>query len=154
MKDFLETTTGKIILGVVVAAIWGVNLVNFSQLSDDSVAYVASEVQRIDMDALMVPANVNYAYKASARDPFRRPGTSLPVREEANIQQEKQQEFNMPELVLAGIFDGMAVISDNLGQSFFVEYGDEFKDGIKVKEIVQDSVVLEYQKRNIILKLN
>jgi type II secretory pathway component PulC len=152
MKEFFETTLGRVILGVIVAIIWGVNMISFSEMSSGGEMQTVQQVQHLDMDQLELPRNVTYSYKA-VRDPFASPNlrasANAPVTK--NIQDEA--EFIAPTLTLNGIFDGMAVISDEVGQSFFVEEGDVFKDDIKVKEIVQDSVILEYQESKFTLKL-
>lgn len=154
MKDFLETTVGKIILGVVVAVIWGVNVFNFSEMTGNSSTQSVQQVQDINMDELTIPEKISYSYSSTARDPFRRGSISTPIEETASQPEAEPVNYVDPGLVLAGIFDGMAVISDNFGQSYFLENGETFKDGILVKKIVQDSVVLEYKQRNLILKLN
>lgn len=135
------------------AVIWGVNVFNFSEMSGNSDTQSIQQVQDIDMDALTIPDKVSYSYSSTARDPFRS-STVQPETEDISRQEPVPPNYVEPELVLAGIFDGMAVISDNFGQSFFVEDGEIFKDGILVKKIVQDSVILEYKQRNLILKLN
>lgn len=154
MKDFLETTLGKIILSAVVAVIWGVNVFNFSEMTGSSETQSIQQVQNINIDELTIPEKVSYSYSSSARDPFRNGGIQTENKTIISSQDTQEEFYVEPELVLAGIFDGMAVISDNFGQSYFLENGETFKDGITVKKIVQDSVILEYKQRNLTLKLN
>lgn len=154
MKDFLETTLGKILLGVIVVAIWGVNVVNFSEMTNNSEAQLVQQIQEIDVNELIIPEKINYRYTASQRDPFNRIGSVPNSRQLLEEPAPTADAYIEPQLVLAGIFDGMAVIADDKGQSYFVEDGDTFKDAILVKHIVQDSVILEYKQRKLILKLN
>jgi len=153
MKDFLETTLGRVLLGVVVATIWGVNAINFSEMRTGSSAQVAQQVERIDLDELTVPEEISYRYTAS-RDPFvsnmTRENQSQPVQAPEN----EQMSAEDPELALMGVFDGMAVITDGQGQSYFVQEGQRFNLDILVQGIAQDSVILQYQQRTLILKLN
>ena len=153
MKGFLETTLGKVILGALVVGVWGVNVINFSGMGNGGQMQSIKEVQNINLDELVIPKRNSYRYSSSSRDPFvsEHVVTPFDVEPSSSIQQENYME---PALQLTGIFDGMAVISDYFGQSYFVANGETFKDGIVVKQIVQDSVVLEYKNRNIVLKLN
>lgn len=154
MIAFFETTLGKIILVIVVVLVWGVNVVNFSSMNNDEGAITLQEVRSINMAELIVPEREEYEYSSSSRNPFTLNNTRViepTIIPEANI---NEPEFQWPRLSLAGILDGMVVISDERGQSYFLRKGESFLNDIKVKEIVKDSVILEHDKKELILKLN
>lgn len=154
MITFFETTIGKIILVIVVVLVWGVNVVNFSSMNNDEGAITLQEVRSINMAELIVPEREEYEYSSSSRNPFTLNNTRViepTIISETNI---NEPEFQWPRLFLAGILDGMVVISDERGQSYFLRKGESFLNDIKVKEIVKDSVILEHDKKELILKLN
>ncbi|MEQ9263619.1 MAG: hypothetical protein RLN81_00235 [Balneolaceae bacterium] len=154
MIAFFETTIGKIILVIIVILVWGVNVVNFSAMNSDEGAIALQEVRSINMTELTVPDREVYEYSSSSRNPFtlnRTRAIEPTIVPETNT---NEPEFQWPRLSLAGILDGMVVISDEWGQSFFLRKGESFLNDIKVKEIVKDSVILEHDKKELILKLN
>lgn len=154
MIAFFETIIGKIILVIVVVLVWGVNVVNFSSMNNDEGAITLQEARSINMAELIVPEREEYEYSSSSRNPFTLNNTRViepTILPEANI---NEPEFQWPRLSLAGILDGMVVISDERGQSYFLRKGESFLNDIKVKEIVKDSVILEHDKKELILKLN
>ncbi len=155
MKEFLETMVGKILLGAVVVAVWGVNVVNFSELASSEQSPIVQQVQSVNLDELTVPEKVGYTYSASGRDPFRDSGVA-PQREVVAEPEpvRPEPEIPMPRLTLSGILDKTAVILDDRGQSYFVESGETFRDGILVTAVVRDSVLLEYNDKKFTLKLN
>lgn len=153
MKEFLETTLGKILLGITVITIWGINVVNFSGMANDDTIQSIQQIQNINLEELEIPEKKTFKYSSSSRDPFIF-GTIVKapeIRSEPDVQQENYIE---PQLQLTGIFDGMAVISDERGQTYFLKKGEVFKDHIEVEWIAADSVVLEYKKRIFTLKMN
>ncbi len=154
MKDFLETTIGKIILGAIVIVVWGVNVVNFSELASSEEVPVVQQVQSINLDELTVPEKIGYTYSPSGRDPFRMSGTPQVVQAPQPVQNRPEPEVPMPRLILSGILDNTAVILDDRGQSYFVESGETFREGILVTAVVRDSVLLEYNDKKFTLKLN
>ncbi|RNC79852.1 MAG: hypothetical protein ED557_11990 [Balneola sp.] len=155
MKEFLETMFGKILLAVIVIGVWGVNVVNFSELTSSNTSPIVQQVQSVDLDELTVPEKIGYSYSASGRDPFRMSGTApqtVAAPEPEPIQPEP--EAPMPRLSLTGIMDQTAVILDDQGQPYFVESGESFRNGILVMAVVRDSVLLEYNDKKFTLKLN
>lgn len=154
MKDFLETPLGKMLLLAVVLSIWGVNVRTFSELSGEPEAQSVQQVHTVDINALTIPNKAKYSYRAAGRDPFK----SVRQQREATGRTASQQVQDEPEedplLTLTGIFDGMAVITDASGSTFFVKEGETFKPDLILKRVVEDFVIVEYKQRNIILKLN
>lgn len=154
MIAFFETTVGKIILVLIVVLVWGVNVVNFSTLSDGEDTITLQQARNINMDELVVPEREMYEYASSSRNPFTLNST---IRIELAIVPESvanEPEFQWPRLSLAGILDEMVVISDERGESYFLKKGESFLNNITVKDIVRDSVILEYKMKELILKLN
>lgn len=154
MKEFLETTIGKIILGVVVAAVWGINFVNFSELAGQNEQIAEPSISEISLEDLELPNAKIYTYWASGRDPF---FSIAPVRqtspEPVTRRNAPQQVYQPPVLFLTGIMDGLAVISSATGETHLVSKGEVF-NGVSVLEVWQDSVLLQHQKNKITLTIN
>ena len=154
MKEFLETTPGKLLLGALVLLIWGRNVINISELSSGDEQVAVQGVQNIDIDDLALPEKINYEYSSSGKDPFKKPllRQELPVKSE-QVQQ-PEEEVVLPNITLSGIMEGMALITDEQGNTVFVKAKETFMNEVYVMHIWQDSVLLEYQDKKFTLKLN
>ena len=152
MKEFLETTAGRILLAVVVLVIWGKNAINISELGSGNDQVSVQDVQRIDVNDLVVPTKIQYEYTAVGRDPFKSPA----FREgpQITIQEEQEEEVVLPPITLSGIMEGMAVVTDQQGNTHLLKRNDMFMNDIYVMHIWADSVLLEFKDKKFTLKLN
>ena len=151
MKEFLETTLGKVVLGIIVVTIWGWNVINISELGDDDQVNI-QEIQSIDINDLMVPSKVLYEYKAVGRDPFKPPTKNVAI--ESFKETKGTEEVILPPLELTGILEGMAIITDQYGSTHFVTRNEKLLESIHIMHIWQDSVLVEYLDTKFTLKLN
>ncbi len=153
MKELLETTIGKIILGLVVVTVWGINFVSFSEIAGQNEQVAKTSITEISVEDLELPGAKIYTYRASGRDPF---FSNTPVRErrlEPTRRNAPEEVYRAPVLSLTGIMDGLAVISGATGETYLVSKGETF-NGISVLEVWQDSVLLQHQKNKITLTIN
>jgi hypothetical protein len=154
MKEFLETPLGKSILGIVVIAIWGINVINFSELSSGDTPVTVQQVSTIDLSELNVPEKAYYEYDATGRDPFK-PIRSIRQEPDFNPTDEVEiQQIQLPGLILNGIVDGSAVIMDEQGTTYILDNKEKFLDDIQIIHIWTDSVLVEYLDEHFTLKLN
>jgi len=149
MKDFLETTLGRILLGVIVLIIWGVNAFNFSQMANHESATVGDNV--FEKEEVILPSKVNYEYTPSSRDPFMRSGIS---QQENRSRSQAEQTIYIPEITLNGIFGKTIMITTNGNEVVFMKAGEFLLDGIMLKRIYADSVHLEVGDDLITLTVN
>ncbi|WP_409029383.1 hypothetical protein [Gracilimonas sediminicola] len=152
MKAFFETTLGKVILAAVVIGIWGVNVVNFSEMAGSDEPEQARIYADVMDEQLALPDFIPYRYQPGGRNPFQLPGNMVEPQARPSPQAE-QEEYAPPSVVLSGVMEGMAIIRDQAGQTFFVEENDSFNN-ITVKAIFSDSVHLEHQGRTFTVNLN
>ena len=152
MKAFFETKLGKTILFALVAGIWGVNVINFSEMGSQEDGGQAQIYGDIMDDELVIPEFIKYEYRAGNRNPFSLP-SDLRRNEARAMEQPEEESYRQPVVVLNGVMEGMAIVRDEAGQTFFVEENDTFND-ISVKEIYQDSVRLVHQGRAFTITLN
>ena len=150
MKKFLETTYGKVVLCAVVAGIWGVNIINFSGMGEEEKAQNQLFLD-IEEGKYGVPIFETYTYDGSARNPFQI-SSDYRVQNDPREQVEKE-EYQRPDLSLTGVMDGMAILRDNQGQTFFVEENETFNK-ILVKSVYRDSVLLVHQGNEFTINLN
>lgn len=151
MKKFLETTYGKIVLCAVVAGIWGVNIINFSGMGGEEEEARNQLFLDIEEGEYAVPVFETYTYDGSAPNPFR-------ISSDYRAQNEprepvEEEEYQKPVLFLTGVMDGLAILQDNHGQTFFVEEKDTFNN-ILVKSVYRDSVLLVHEGNEFIINLN
>lgn len=154
MKEFLETTPGKLLLGALVLLIWGRNVINISELSSSDEQVAVQSVKNIDIDNLVLPAKISYEYSSSGRDPFKKPFLRYELPTKPEQIQESKEEVVLPNITLSGIMEGMALITDEQGNTVFVKAKETFMNELYVMHIWQDSVLLEYQDKKFTLKLN
>lgn len=154
MKEFLGTTPGRIVLGIIVLAVWGVNVANFSEMNVGDEVRAIQQVQAINLEELVIPETVNYEYQTADRNPFLNSQKSVNIPQLVTNRDREEERIELPRLQLTGVFDGMAVISDERGQTYFVKNGETFRNEIEVELIASDSVILEYKKRTFTLKMN
>lgn len=153
MKEFLETTPGKILLFIVVLGVWGVNFLNFSEIMNSSGETVNRDIREVSIDDLVMPTSSTYRYRATSRDPFNpnnRVSEPEPNREQLQLQ---EQPFQRPQLSLTGIIGEIAVITDERGESYFVSEGDSLVNSL-VMDVTRDSVILTSRNNRFVLTLN
>ncbi|MFA5670404.1 MAG: hypothetical protein WC967_14280 [Balneolaceae bacterium] len=149
MKEFLETPVGKIILGVIVMAVWGVNMVQFSDVFQNSEKVTVQTKEEIDISTLAFIEETPFIYKSVRRDPFKNPlAREVAVTKVSSPKEQVPQ----PRLILAGILDGTAILRGEGGRMFVVKEEEEF-DGILVKSITPDSVILSFQNKEFVVKV-
>ena len=149
MKNYLETTIGRVVLSVIVLIIWGVNAFNFSQLAKQESSTI--DISSLVKKDIILPAKVYYVYKASLRDPFVRSGQVQKVDlREADVQKKKY----VPEIILNGIFGKSVMLTLNGNEVVFKSLGEFLEEGIMLKRIFADSVHLEIEDDLITLTVN
>jgi hypothetical protein len=151
MKKFLETTYGKVVLCAVVAAIWGVNIINFSGMGGEEEEARDQLYLDIEEGEYTVPVFLKYTYDSSATDPFR-------ISSDYRVQNDphepvEEEEYQKPILFLTGVMDGLAILLDNHGQTYFVEENDTFNN-ILVKSVYADSLLLVHEGNEFTINLN
>ena len=151
MKEFLETTFGKVLLGGVVTIVWGINFINFSELSSGNDGVAIQEQVEVQLSDLVVPEKAVYQYKSNGRDPFS--NSTKPAEEVSVVEENKTKEPELPALKLTGIFDGMAAISDEAGKTYILGKGEQLNPNIRIEEIASDSVIIEFNNKKFTLKL-
>jgi len=149
MKDFLETTFGRIILGIFVFLIWGVNAFNFSKLAGDDISTVSTVID--ERSEITVPSKASYTYTNKGRDPFNQIAESPSSRVEEVILESTQYRH---ELILHGIFGNTAMLTINSKDPVFIKPGEFLEEGIMLKRIFTDSVHLEVGDELITLTVN
>lgn len=152
MKAFFETTLGKVILAAVVIGIWGVNVVNFSEMTGQGEPEQAQIYANMMEEELALPGFTTYRYQEGRRNPFEVPGDLMGPQSRKPPRTE-QEKYTTPTIILNGVMEGMAILRDQTGQTFFVEENDSFNN-ITVKEIFSDSVRLEHEGRIFTVNLN
>ncbi len=151
MKEFLETTLGKVLLGGVVAIVWGINFISFSELSSGNEGVAIQKQEEVQLSDLVVPEKAVYQYKSNGRDPFS--NTKKPAKEVSVIEENKKKELELPALKLTGIFDGMAAISDEAGKTYILGKGEKLNSEITIEEVSTDSVIIGFNKKKFTLTL-
>lgn len=152
MKDFLETTIGKILLFIIVIGVWGVNFFNFSDLLKPEEEIVNRDIREISLVDLVLPTSSTYKYQASPRDPFNPNKKNIPSPVRKEIIKPEEQPFRRPQLSLTGIIGNIAVITDARGESYFVAKGDSLLNSY-VLEIIRDSVILSSRNNQFVITL-
>lgn len=154
MKQFLETTYGKAILVVIVAAVWGVNFFTFSGIGDSEEKAQQQVYASVMEGEYTVPVFEQYTYESGNRNPFQIPEeyneSQQPIRQQEPAEEDTYQQ---PVLFLTGIMDETAIIRDKEGNTFLMEEEETFNN-ILVKSIYRDSVVLIHESRAFTINLN
>ncbi|MAO63609.1 MAG: hypothetical protein CL666_01280 [Balneola sp.] len=152
MKKFFETTIGKIILLAIVVAVWGINVLNFSGMAGEEEAGQSQIYANMMEDEYKLPEFEGYHYSASSRNPFHIP-SNFRIQQEKPVEETKAEVYQQPVLILNGVMEGMAILTNQRGQTFFVEERDTFNT-ILVKKIFRDSVRLVHQGNTFVINLN
>jgi hypothetical protein len=149
MKDFLETTVGRIILGAIVLIIWVVNAFNFSQMGEEDNAVVSNS--NIEFMIVSNLEKMNYTYDAISRDPFSR----IDVVQTAKIIQNSGEEYqNIPDIQLNGIIGTSAMITLEGSEVIIIEPGEFISEEILLKRIFTDSIHIEIGDHQLTLIIN
>lgn len=153
MKNFFESIYGKLILLIFVISIWGMNIMNFSELWNSDNKGVSESKRRVDFNSFSMPSIAKLEYHSVERDPFQWPNSLNESLEIDKINQFiNEPEYLKPSLYLTGIMDELAIIKDELGYTYFVSEGDTFNN-VFVESIFNDSIKLLHKDKNLVIKL-
>lgn len=147
MMQFLETTLGRIILLIVVGAIWGVNAFNFSKLANQEES--AAQSRGLEFITIELPAENTYRYTVRNRDPFAR-GNS-PVLQGPRSTTEIER---MPNIRLIGIMGTTSILQIDNGETVIKEAGEVVIGDVVLETVFEDSVHLTFNDKTITIKLN
>ncbi len=152
MKNVMEHRGIQFFLVVAVAIIWGYNTFTLIDISSDRNIAAINYKQDSNGSIPELPKWDLYAYKSDFKDPFRafvsKPNTNPPpIRHEPS-----PPEIILPQISLNGVIEGVALIQTSNRELFFAEVGDSIQ-GVRIKAVYKDSVMLEYKSKNFSLKL-
>ncbi|XWN37313.1 MAG: hypothetical protein ROO71_00025 [Balneola sp.] len=149
MKDFLETTTGRILLVGIVLVIWGVNAVQFSDVLSNKEEVAKQQQDDIDLSNLSLVSREQFAYKQAGRDPF---DSNSQVEKERAKEPEQIEPYRRPRIAVLGVMDETIMVLDETRSIIVVKETDVF-NGITVKSITQDSVIFEHENKSFVIKV-
>lgn len=148
MKDFLETTIGRILLIGIVLVIWGVNAVQFSDVLSNKEEVAKQQQDDIDLSNLSLVSREQFTYKQANRDPFGL--NTQPVRQ--NPEPNPVESYIRPRIAVLGVMDETIMVLDQTRSIIVVKETDVF-NGITVKSITQDSVIFEHENKPFVIKV-
>ena len=151
MIQFLETPLGKIILVIVVSLIWALNVINFSNMSQQQEA--ASISAELELIPIVVPKNHSYTYSKSNRDPFIRGNIQVPS-QPIEIQQEPLIIEQLPFIKLMGVMGSTGILQLDNGQTVMKKAGELVIGGVVLEKVFEDSVLVTFNEEIITIKLN
>jgi|TARA_R110001599_G_scaffold150929_3_gene335329 nitrogen fixation-related uncharacterized protein len=149
MKDFLETTVGRILLIGIVVVIWGVNVVQFSDVLGNKEEVALQQQDDIDLSNLSLVNREQFVYKQANRDPFE--FYPQPVRRQ-NPETNPVESYIRPRIAVLGVMDETIMVLDATRSIIVVKETDVF-NGITVKSITQDSVIFEHENKPFVIKV-
>ncbi|WP_020404507.1 hypothetical protein [Gracilimonas tropica] len=152
MKKFFETTLGKIVLFAVVITVWGWNFFSFSEMSGEEETGQSQIYANITDEEYSIPEFDGYNYSRGNRNPFSIPA-GFKTKQEQPASEPNEEEYRQPNITLNGVMEGMAILRDQRGQTFFVEEKDTFNT-ILVEKIYRDSVRLVHEGNAFTVNLN
>ena len=149
--QFFETLQGRILLITVVVIVWGVNVVSFSNLKEESVLKQNNtSVEFIDVE---LPQINSYTYTQIDRNPFIKntfqTRVSRPVTQEPSIVEEK-----MPVIQLIGVMGETSILKLENGQTVILEPGETIIGQVVLDKDFQDSVHILFNQKTYTIKLN
>lgn len=150
MKDFLETTVGRILLIGIVLVIWGVNVIQFSDVLGNKEEIAKQQQDDIDLSNLSsLVSREQFTYKQANRDPF---DSNTQVEKERAKEPEQIELYRRPRIAVLGVMDETIMVLDANRSIIVVKETDVF-NGITVKSITQDSVIFEHQNKPFVIKV-
>lgn len=149
MKDFLETTVGRILLIGIVLVIWGVNAIQFSDVFNSKEEISAQTMDQIDLTSLSLVSSEEFKYKKSSRDPF---GSKPDPIRQRTVELNQEAVYQRPRIAVLGVMDHTIMVIDETRSIIVVKENEEF-NGITVKSITQDSVIFEHQNKPFVIKV-
>ena len=151
MIQFLETPVGKIILMVIVGLIWGLNVINFSNMAqEEQVGSISAELELIDV---MVPNSYTYSYTKSNRDPFIRGNIPMET-PPPEIQLEPIISKQLPNIKLVGVMGSISILQLENGETVMKKEGEQIIMGILLERVYEDSVSIQVNDESITLTLH
>ncbi len=152
MKEFLESTLGKVVLLVLVIIIWGINAFQFSSLSESETLRPYS-TPGADSAAVTQLISSNYRYQPGAIDPFRPlEGAELTSPTTTSLAG-NETIYDQSEITLSGVIGETAILVLSSGERFLASEGDTISAFV-VLEISTDSVRVVRGVQEFILKTN
>ncbi len=149
MKDFLETTVGRVLLIGIVLVIWGVNAVQFSEVLSNKEEVAKQQQDDIDLSNLSLVSREQFTYKQANRDPFEL--NRQPVQRQ-NPETNPIDPYIRPRIAVLGVMDETIMVLDATRSIIVVKETDVF-NGITVKSITQDSVIFEHENKPFVIKV-
>lgn len=149
MKDFLETKVGRLLLLGIVLVVWGVNVIQFSDVFSSKEEISTRSTDVIDLSSLSLVSSEQFKYKKSVRDPFK--SKPEPVRQRPD---ELNQEvpYQRPRIAVLGVMDQTIMVMDDTRNIIVVKEQEVF-NGITVKSITKDSVIFEHESKPFVIKV-
>ena len=150
MIQFLETPVGKIILMVIVGLIWGLNVINFSNMAQEQVASISAELELIDVE---VPNSYTYSYTKSNRDPFVRGNIPMET-PPPEIQPEPIISKQLLDIKLIGVMGSTIILQLENGETVMKKEGEQIIMGVLLERVYEDSVSIQVNEESITLTLH
>ncbi len=149
MKNFLETTAGRILLVGIVLVIWGVNVVQFSDVLGNKEEVALQKQDDIDLSNLSLVSREQFTYKQVNRNPFEL--YTQPIQRQ-NSESNPVEPYIRPRIAVLGVMDETIMVLDATRSIIVVKETDVF-NGITVKSITQDSVIFEHENKPFVIKV-
>lgn len=151
MKVLLEMKSIQVSLVLVVALVWGYNALTIMEISTGEGEAMSVSTAEFDSTLLELPEQQAYRYNSDFRDPFQ-PALSRPAKKEKKPVRKKPPPIVLPELKLAGVIEGTAILRNGKRGLFFAAVGDTV-EGARVTAVAADSVVLVFKSKEFTVKL-
>jgi hypothetical protein len=154
MRELIQKKTTQMVLLVLVAGIWLYNSWTILSMTTGGEAVMYSGPSDPGFGAeLTLPIYEAFEYRATFNDPFR-PKMDRISRQPVPVRQQVQvtEEIILPDLMLSGIVENMAIIRSGPINTFFVSVGDSV-EGAVISSVARDSVVLIFKDTRFSLKL-
>lgn len=139
-------------MGIIVIVIWGINMLKIADISTGSDQPQQVDSLSFDEAFFTIPELSKNNYNDNYRNPFQIQLTEKVKKKSTPKPKPPIKKIQLPRLTLTGVIEGTALLKNSRHMVFFATVGDTV-EGAVVESVTQDSVVLEYKSKQLIVKL-